>query len=362
MDAPSSLRTAVNEILAAHRQIPFDALVIIRGGGAVTDLAWLNDMELARMICLAPIPVLTGIGHERDSTILDEVAHRKFDTPSKVALHIMSTIRDNALAALAALDRIKLQVARVLTRERTGIETQADRIRMGVRTAIQQAEAGREKSMVLIRTTTFYRLQQERAALEVQSDRLKQGSAAVMRQAADDREEFMTSIRTATRYQLREAHQSLDAEYGRLAGSADQVVCEAGSQLKGAIENVVHRAQLQLGEQVAAVEKAASIVSLKSSAAIEAVACGLDNALSDVRRGSLAMVDDAASKAAAHMRLVMGLGPQSTLQRGFAIAKGPGGRPITSRAVASRHAEFTVEFRDGSIQVSNKEFDGANGQ
>ena len=106
-EAPSSIRTAVNEALAAHRQRPFDALVVIRGGGSVTDLAWLNDLELARLLCRSPIPVFTGIGHERDGTILDEVAHRRFDTPSKVALHIASTIRDNALAALADLDRIR---------------------------------------------------------------------------------------------------------------------------------------------------------------------------------------------------------------------------------------------------------------
>lgn len=88
IDAPSSLRTAVNEALAAHRQRPFDALVIIRGGGSVTDLAWVNDLELARLLCRSPIPVVTGIGHERDNTILDEIAHHRFDTPSKVALHI----------------------------------------------------------------------------------------------------------------------------------------------------------------------------------------------------------------------------------------------------------------------------------
>jgi exodeoxyribonuclease VII large subunit len=46
--------------------------VIIRGGGAVNDLARLNDYELARFICLSPVHVLTGIGHERDSTVLDE--------------------------------------------------------------------------------------------------------------------------------------------------------------------------------------------------------------------------------------------------------------------------------------------------
>jgi exodeoxyribonuclease VII large subunit len=88
LDAPSSIRTAVQNALAAHRQSPFDALVVIRGGGSVTDLAWLNDLQLATVLCLCPLPVFTGIGHERDQTILDDIAHIRFDTPSKVALHI----------------------------------------------------------------------------------------------------------------------------------------------------------------------------------------------------------------------------------------------------------------------------------
>jgi exodeoxyribonuclease VII large subunit len=214
--------------------------------------------------------------------------------------------------------------------------------------------------MVLIRTTTFFRLKQERAGIEVQVDRLQSGSLSVMRQAADDREVFITSIRTATRYQLREADRRIDAEHGRLVSLADQVVCDAGLQMKGAIETVVHRAQLQLGERVAAIEKAASIVSFKSEAAIESAVSDLDHSLAGVRRGSLAMVEDASSKVGAHIRLVVGLGPQSTLQRGFSIAKNPDGRPITSRAEATLNAEFTVQFHDGTVQVSNKEFEGGN--
>jgi exodeoxyribonuclease VII large subunit len=117
IDAPSSIRTAVNEALAAHRQRPIDALVVIRGGGSVTDLAWLNDLELARLVCRSPVPVLTGIGHERDGTILDEIAHRRFDTPSKVALHITTTIKDNALAALQSWERIIALVGRIVLRD-----------------------------------------------------------------------------------------------------------------------------------------------------------------------------------------------------------------------------------------------------
>ncbi len=77
---------------ALHKASAFDALVIIRGGGAKLDLNPLNIYSLAKWISQANLPVLTGIGHEKDNTILDEVACIKFDTPSKVIANIRQTI------------------------------------------------------------------------------------------------------------------------------------------------------------------------------------------------------------------------------------------------------------------------------
>lgn len=76
-----------------------DVIVVIRGGGAVNDLAYLNDFELAALLSKRKVPVWVGIGHERDKTILDEVAHRSFDTPSKVIAGIRNTIVQNVQLA-----------------------------------------------------------------------------------------------------------------------------------------------------------------------------------------------------------------------------------------------------------------------
>jgi exodeoxyribonuclease VII large subunit len=97
-----------------------DAVVVIRGGGAVNDLAWLNDYALAKTLCKFEIPVFTGIGHERDSCILDEIAHTSFDTPSKVILGIEQSIRrriDEAKNNFALL-------AYTATRTLDGLKTQ----------------------------------------------------------------------------------------------------------------------------------------------------------------------------------------------------------------------------------------------
>lgn len=68
----------------------FDLLVIIRGGGASLDLDCFDSYELGMHIAQFPIPVITGIGHERDETIADMVAHTKLKTPTAVSEFILS--------------------------------------------------------------------------------------------------------------------------------------------------------------------------------------------------------------------------------------------------------------------------------
>ena len=70
---------------AGGRLIPFDCVVIIRGGGATTDLSCFDDYTLCAVCAQYEIPILTGIGHTRDIAILDLVAHEALKTPTAVA-------------------------------------------------------------------------------------------------------------------------------------------------------------------------------------------------------------------------------------------------------------------------------------
>lgn len=97
----SEMLAALEAMQALHQTKPFDALVIIRGGGAKLDLNMLNIETIAEQLCLLKLPVLSGIGHERDNTIIDEVAHTRFDTPSKVIGYIAGQIIQQAKQAQA---------------------------------------------------------------------------------------------------------------------------------------------------------------------------------------------------------------------------------------------------------------------
>ena len=99
----SSVISALNEIyrqcqqLTAQGQQPYDVVVIIRGGGATADLSGFDTLALAENVAQFPLPVITGIGHDRDESILDMVANTHVKTPTAAATllidHLAQTLR-----------------------------------------------------------------------------------------------------------------------------------------------------------------------------------------------------------------------------------------------------------------------------
>jgi exodeoxyribonuclease VII large subunit len=291
-DASQSIRDAVRAAYDAHKVRPYDALAIIRGGGSVTDLAWLNDLKLARWVCRVPIPVLTGIGHERDSTILDEVAHRRFDTPSKVALHIAHAIRDDAWKAIADLERIRIQVARILTHRENALAS------------------GRER-------------------LDEQVARILEGAGREV--ARWDRE-----IRATASHHVRAAEHALGFAVDRMTGAAKDAICDGQLALQRSRDALVHRTALRLGVMDAEVERHSQAVAHRARA----------------------MHKDARAQVESLARAVIGMGPQSTLRRGYAVVRDAEGGAIGSKADAMRHEGLSIQFRDGTLAVSNREYQG----
>jgi len=82
-EAPRSIMSAL-DLIYEYEDL-FDAVVIIRGGGAQLDLACFDQYELAFHVAQFPLPVITGIGHDKDDTVIDLVAHTRMKTPTAVA-------------------------------------------------------------------------------------------------------------------------------------------------------------------------------------------------------------------------------------------------------------------------------------
>lgn len=112
--------------LINNRIDDFDAVVIIRGGGATSDMSGFDTLPLAENVANFPLPIITGIGHDRDECVLDMVSHTRVKTPTAAATllitHLCNTLQqvadaENVIAhyALDRLQRHRLQLEHITT-------------------------------------------------------------------------------------------------------------------------------------------------------------------------------------------------------------------------------------------------------
>jgi exodeoxyribonuclease VII large subunit len=160
-DTEQSVTNALNRI--SEKTSLFDIVVIIRGGGSQTDLSWFDNYNIAYHITQFPIPVITGIGHEKDMSVTDLVAWRSEKTPTAVADFLIGSLVsfEENLQAMASgiisnatgiietgrrgLDTARLRLiplARMMiTSERAGISEMVRGIRTGIRNMIRENES-----------------------------------------------------------------------------------------------------------------------------------------------------------------------------------------------------------------------------
>lgn len=103
--AESSIIASLEKIYA-HVDL-FDVVVIIRGGGANTDLACFDAYDLALNCAQFPLPIISGIGHQRDNTILDRVAHTSVKTPTAAAEFLISSMQNAEFIVLNLLGNMQ---------------------------------------------------------------------------------------------------------------------------------------------------------------------------------------------------------------------------------------------------------------
>jgi len=116
----------------------FDAVVIIRGGGAITDLACFDSYDLALNCAQFPLPVIAGIGHQRDYTILDMVAHTSLKTPTAVAEFLIANLQEAENAAMDLLSDIRSFIKNRIEQELRKADQAKMRIKQTLRSWVIQ--------------------------------------------------------------------------------------------------------------------------------------------------------------------------------------------------------------------------------
>lgn len=121
-----SVLSALDKVNA--RLSEFDVVVIIRGGGATSDLSGFDTYLLAASCAQFPLPIITGIGHERDDTVLDSVAHTRVKTPTAAAEFLIESMNDAADELEILAVRLQESVRNLLSQEQRKLVTYKNRI------------------------------------------------------------------------------------------------------------------------------------------------------------------------------------------------------------------------------------------
>ena len=191
-EAPAGIIAALDRI--AERSGDFDAVLIIRGGGSNFDLACFDDYDLAVNIAQYPLPVLTAIGHERDTHVADFIAHTYLKTPTALAdyfvdifaaeEHLVDSLATRMLMALKGkraeavttvdrlLSRATGSVLLRIQRERRAVEMLLSRAAAGILSDLQVAQGRIDMLLLRAANSATGRLHAESHKIELLELRL----------------------------------------------------------------------------------------------------------------------------------------------------------------------------------------------
>ena len=150
----------------------FDCVVIIRGGGATSDLSGFDTLALAEHVANFPLPIITGIGHERDESVLDMVSHTRVKTPTAAAAFLIGHLKAVLDAIEDAEQRISSIVRQQMDMEKIRLLHLSQRIPTLFSLVRSRQESRIDRLQGNLRLSVTRRLQEERHRLDIHSHNL----------------------------------------------------------------------------------------------------------------------------------------------------------------------------------------------
>ena len=191
--APGSIIAALGRIAAQTDE--WDAVVIIRGGGATSDLVSLDDYELAVHVAQFPLPIIVGIGHERDVTVLDYVANMRVKTPTAAAEWLVGRAGEQLEAIRDIATRIFRAVSDTLAGNFRQLSFYQGQIPALAASASQKAASRLQRCGIALSAVASGRIVRRLDALGAMSERIVTAVNSRMRTQADRLESMSTLLK-----------------------------------------------------------------------------------------------------------------------------------------------------------------------
>lgn len=289
-----------------------DVLIVGRGGGSIEDLWPFNEESVVRAAFESQIPLISAVGHETDTTLIDHVSDARAPTPTGAA-EIAVPVRNELLLATSEQgERLKRALARRTVRARDAL-----------------------KAARLPRAESF--LEGRRQRLDYASANLPRCTRAVAERA---------------RARFDRASLALPAPI-RLVSDARQKLAIRATRLGHALTLATKSKRLALG--VAAGGLRIEPVRAETRRARRT----LGETARRARPALLRRFEALSGRLQSSSKLLEALSHQSVLARGFALVRGPGGEIVRSAAAAQYHDTLSLDFADGSLDVA---VNGASGK
>ncbi|MFL5329214.1 MAG: exodeoxyribonuclease VII large subunit [Gemmataceae bacterium] len=296
---------ALESLTRAHRRLELDAICIVRGGGSPTDLTWWDSYAICVAVARAPVPVISGIGHERDRLCVEEVAHTRTSTPTAAAQLVCRTVKESH----DELCRIQADVSRLSQSRVDGLRL--DLMARGQLVARYAAERlSSQKQLVPRRraellTKVQQALQPHRTTIAVLSASLRRDA----RQAIDVASSAIVQRKSGL---CDAAHSRIVARFNALSGRVDRLISQSVTIAEAALRTV-------------------QVLSANCNAACR----------SSIR---------ACSTQLQHYRaLIQALDPMNTLRRGYTLTMGPDGKALRSAACLQSGQIIVTRTADGEV-------------
>ena len=226
-EAPPAIVRALNEL---PRRAPIDVLLLVRGGGSLEDLWAFNDERVARAIRACAVPVISGVGHETDTTIADFAADLRAPTPTAAAERVAPDIGDWRLALSAYQTRSAAATLRALraARQRVALHQQRLQTQHPGRRLLDRAQRLDELALRTEHAGTRLLRQQQQRWLQLQARLQRAAPGALLPQQRRSLATLSLQLQRCGQHRIQQARIELQRIEARLSDLNPRAVLERG--------------------------------------------------------------------------------------------------------------------------------------